>query len=39
VTVREHASFGTRTYGIVHREGAEQVPATAALAHELSAWR
>ena len=37
VTVREHASFGTRTYGIVHREGAEQVPATAALVRELSA--
>jgi len=36
VTVREHASFGTRTYGIVHREGAEQVPATAALVRELS---
>ena len=39
VTIREHASFGTRTYGIVHREGAEQVPATAALVRELSAWR
>jgi DNA-binding transcriptional LysR family regulator len=36
VTIREHASFGTRTYGIVHREGAEQVPATAALVRELS---
>jgi DNA-binding transcriptional LysR family regulator len=36
VTVREHTSFGTRTYGIVHREGAEQVPATAALVSELS---
>ena len=23
---REHASFGTRTYGIVHRPGAERVP-------------
>ena len=31
VVVREHASFGTRTFGIVHREGAERVPATAAL--------
>ena len=37
VTIREHTSFGTRTYGIVHREGAEQVPATAALVRELSA--
>jgi len=37
VTIREHASFGTRTYGIVHRDGAEQVPATAALVRELSA--
>ena len=36
VGVREHASFGTRTYGIVHRMGAEQVPATAALVRELS---
>ena len=39
VTIREHASFGTRTYGIVHREGAELVPATSALVRELSAWR
>ena len=37
VSIREHASFGTRTYGIVHREGAEHVPATAALVRELSA--
>jgi len=37
VSIREHASFGTRTYGIVHRDGAEQVPATAALVRELSA--
>jgi molybdate transport repressor ModE-like protein len=36
VTVREHASFGTRTFGVVHREGAEQVRATAALVLELS---
>jgi len=36
VTTREQASFGTRTFGIVHREGAEQVPATAALVGELS---
>jgi DNA-binding transcriptional LysR family regulator len=37
VAVREHASFGTRTYGVVHRDGAEQVPATAALLAELPA--
>jgi DNA-binding transcriptional LysR family regulator len=36
VSIREHASFGTRTYGIVHRDGGEQVPATAALVRELS---
>jgi DNA-binding transcriptional LysR family regulator len=36
VAVREHPSFGTRTYGIVHREGADLVPATAALARELA---
>ena len=35
VVAREHASFGTRTYGIVHRPGAERVPATAALLREL----
>jgi molybdate transport repressor ModE-like protein len=35
VRVREHASFGTRTFGIVHREGADLVPATAALVREL----
>jgi hypothetical protein len=35
--VREHASFGTRTFGIVHREGADLVPATAALVRELAA--
>ena len=38
VRVREHPSFGTRTFGIVHREGAELVPATAALVRELAAW-
>lgn len=37
VRVREHASFGTRSFGIVHREGADAVPATAALVRELSA--
>jgi molybdate transport repressor ModE-like protein len=37
VRVREHPSFGTRTYGVVHREGAGQVPATAALVRELAA--
>jgi len=36
VRVREHRSFGTRTYGLVHREGAELVPATAALVRELA---
>ncbi len=36
VTVRAHASFGTRTFGIVHREGAEQVPATRAMIEQLS---
>src|SRR3954451_6494593 len=35
VRVREHPSFGTRTFGIVHREGADLVPATAALVREL----
>jgi molybdate transport repressor ModE-like protein len=37
VRVREHPSFGTRAFGIVHREGAESVPATAALVRELAA--
>jgi DNA-binding transcriptional LysR family regulator len=36
VAVRTHPSFGTRTFGIVHREGAETVPATMALIAELS---
>jgi DNA-binding transcriptional LysR family regulator len=36
VRVREHPSFGTRTFGLVHREGAELVPATAALVRELA---
>ena len=36
VRVREHPSFGTRTFGVVHREGAELVPATAALVRELA---
>ncbi len=36
VRVREHPSFGTRTFGIVHREGADGVPATAALVRELA---
>lgn len=35
VTVREHASFGTRTFGVVHRDGAETVPATRAMIAEL----
>jgi DNA-binding transcriptional LysR family regulator len=36
VVAREQAAFGTRTYGVVHRPGAERVPATAALLQELS---
>jgi DNA-binding transcriptional LysR family regulator len=36
VTVRTHPSFGTRTFGIVHRDGAEQVPATKAMIAQLS---
>lgn len=36
VRVREHPSFGTRTFGLVHRDGADGVPATAALVRELS---
>jgi molybdate transport repressor ModE-like protein len=35
VVAREQASFGTRTYGVVHRPGADRVPATAALVGEL----
>jgi DNA-binding transcriptional LysR family regulator len=37
VAVREHASYGTRRFGLVHRDGADTVPATAALVRELSA--
>lgn len=37
VVVREHPSFGTRTFGVVHRDGAEQVPATGALVRHLAA--
>lgn len=36
VVAREHASFGDRTFGIVHRPGADRVPATAALIAELA---
>ena len=36
VRVREHRSFGTRVFGLVHRDGAELVPATAALVRELA---
>lgn len=36
VRVREHPSFGTRTFGLVHRDGADGVPATAALVRELA---
>lgn len=35
VRVREHGSFGTRRLGVAHREGADQVPATAALLRAL----
>jgi len=38
VVAREHSSFGTRTYGIVHRPGADRVPATAALIGALAGW-
>ncbi|QIG41630.1 LysR family transcriptional regulator [Nocardioides anomalus] len=37
VAVRDHPSYGTRRFGLVHREGADSVPATAALVRELSA--
>lgn len=36
VVAREQASFGTRTFGVVHRPGADRVPATAALLRELA---
>jgi molybdate transport repressor ModE-like protein len=36
VMVRTHPSFGTRSFGIVHREGADNVPATRALIAALS---
>jgi len=36
VAVREHPSYGARSFGIVHRDGADLVPATAALISELS---
>lgn len=36
VRVREHPSYGTRTFGLVHRQGADAVPATAALVRELA---
>jgi DNA-binding transcriptional LysR family regulator len=39
VAVREHRSFGTRTCGLVHRDGAELVPATAALLSTLATSR
>jgi molybdate transport repressor ModE-like protein len=37
VRVLRHPSFGTRSFGIAHREGADLVPATAALMRELVA--
>lgn len=36
VEVRESRVFGSRTYGILHRPGADTVPATAALLGELT---
>ena len=36
VAIREHPSYGARSFGIVHREGADLVPATAALVSQLS---
>jgi DNA-binding transcriptional LysR family regulator len=36
VLVRPSAAWGTRTYGVVHREGADAVPATAAFLRILS---
>ncbi len=36
VEVRQSRVFGSRTFGIVHRAGAETVPATAALVAELT---
>jgi len=35
VVLRSSESFGTRSVGMVHRDGAETVPATAALMREL----
>ncbi|CAB4704075.1 MAG: LysR family transcriptional regulator [Actinobacteria bacterium] len=35
VVVRESAAWGTRTFGVLHREGAPAVPATAAALREL----
>jgi DNA-binding transcriptional LysR family regulator len=37
VVVSESAAWGRRTYGVVYREGADRVPATAALLRELAA--
>ncbi len=39
VVASESAGWGRRTYGIIHRDGAERVPATAALLRELGAGR
>lgn len=39
VQVRPGKAWGSRTMGIVHREGAERVPATAGLIRELVAAR
>ena len=35
VVVRPASAWGTRTYGVVHRDGADAVPATAALLAEV----
>jgi DNA-binding transcriptional LysR family regulator len=35
VLVRPSTAWGTRTYGVVHRDGADAVPATAALLAEV----
>jgi DNA-binding transcriptional LysR family regulator len=37
VATSESAAWGRRTYGVVHREGADRVPATAAFLRELAA--
>ena len=36
VHVRPSSAWGTRTYGVVHRDGADAVPATAAFLRLVS---